>query len=577
MAEIKQVFQVTSVPGIRRDGTVLDGDNYTDGQWVRFQRGRPKKMGGYREITDSLTGPVRLSFVWSRGYINTIYSFSQAKVEMLQVDQNGVGSAVYDRTPVGFVDNVDNVWSGGLMYDDAVGSKGTIVVAVATQSLSNIDDDTPRQVYWGTTDTTTPLQALGSLQVSGGVVCIAPYLVYFGSDGLVGWSDVNQPQVLNSGDAGSDRVTGSKIVTALPVRGGNGPSALLWSLDSLISMQWVGGSAVFRFTTISSQTSILSQNSIIEYDGVYYWAGIDRFLVYAGGQVQELPNQNNLNWFYDNLNYNARQKVWAMKVPRFGEIWWFYPRGDAEECTHAVIYNVREKTWYDVELPRSCGYYSQVFRYPVMISSEANDSKQRLTATVTSGSLNEGDSIRGLSSNTSAVIYRKLSATQFIVNLVNSQEFTVGETLSNQTVSGSATLSAVEGLYSVFTHEIGTNAVFSDNELPIRSFFETADFGLPTGGAQQNQIQGVNRWTRLVRVEPDFLLSGSLTLNVIGREFAQGDDTESRDYVLQPGQTRVDMREQARQIRLRFTSDELGGHYEAGRIMLHTEPGDVRS
>ena len=102
----------------------------------------------------------------------------------------------------------------------------------------------------------------------------------------------------------------------------------------------------------------MSSQCVIEYDGIYYWCGVDRFLMF-NGVVREVPNSLNLNWFYDNLNFNQRQKVFAVKVPRWGEIWWCYPRGNATECTHAVIYNVRENTWYDCELPndgRSAGF-----------------------------------------------------------------------------------------------------------------------------------------------------------------------------------------------------------------------------
>ena len=40
------VVQIRSLPGIKRDGTRFDGEFYPDGQWVRFQRGLPRKMGG---------------------------------------------------------------------------------------------------------------------------------------------------------------------------------------------------------------------------------------------------------------------------------------------------------------------------------------------------------------------------------------------------------------------------------------------------------------------------------------------------------------------------------------------------
>ena len=34
-----QTAVLKSSPGIKRDGTKFEGDNYTDGQWVRWQRG----------------------------------------------------------------------------------------------------------------------------------------------------------------------------------------------------------------------------------------------------------------------------------------------------------------------------------------------------------------------------------------------------------------------------------------------------------------------------------------------------------------------------------------------------------
>ena len=44
-----------SEPGIKRDGTKFDGNFYTDGQWVRWQRGLPRKIGGYKATQKYLT------------------------------------------------------------------------------------------------------------------------------------------------------------------------------------------------------------------------------------------------------------------------------------------------------------------------------------------------------------------------------------------------------------------------------------------------------------------------------------------------------------------------------------------
>ena len=121
MAEITKLNQITTAPGIRRDGTNLDSDFYTAGQWVRFQRGKPKKMGGYRQISNALSGPIRAVLVWSRGLLNSLYSFSYARIEMLLMTNEGAGSTLYDRTPVGFVANENYLWTGDTMFDGAVG------------------------------------------------------------------------------------------------------------------------------------------------------------------------------------------------------------------------------------------------------------------------------------------------------------------------------------------------------------------------------------------------------------------------------------------------------------------------
>lgn len=575
MAEIVNLFQIVSTPGIRRDGTLLDSDHFGDGQWVRFQRGRPKKMGGFREISGELTGPVRATQMWSRGLIHSLYSFSSSRVEILQVDRNGVGNSIYDITPAGHVDNPEVMWSVDNMYDDAVGSKSTIIVAVPTRSLSNIDDPTANQVYYGVAGTTNQMVPIPGLTCSGGIVCIAPYLVYYGSDGLVGWSDVNQPQTLNSGDAGTARVTGAKVVKALPMKTSSGPGAILLSLDSVILMQYVGGNAIFRFTTVSSQSSVLSPNSMVEYDGKYYWIGVDRFLGCAGGQVMELPNSENINWFFDNLNWAHSQKVWAMKVPRYGEIWWFYPRGSATECTHAIIYNVRENCWYDCELARGSGYYSQVFRFPMMVSSTARGGVIRAQITASSGSFQSSDSLMGVTSGATFTVlkvetnnYYQLSVQQGGVSPV------LGEGISNLSRPGSGTLILTKGLYSAFSHEWGFDAVYPDRTVAIPSFIETSDFGLPTGGTNVGQDRGANRNTRIIRVEPDFLQSGRMTFTVRGRKHPADHDVISEEFEFLPETSVVDLREQRRLIRLRFESNCRGGNYEMGRTILHLEPGD---
>lgn len=507
----EMVYSLMPQPGVRRDGTFVDGAHCSDGQWVRFQRGRAKKMGGYRRVTDALLGPVRKFLLWSRKDLNACVSFSEGAIETLLVDNNFIGNDINDRTPVsGFVSDPRNMWTADSQYDDAVSSQGAIIVAHCNQNLTNIDEDSATKPFWALASSVDSIFATitDAPEVSGGVFCIAPYTILYGSDGAVHWSDANQPQVwagsTNPGDAGSDRITGSKIIAGLPLRSGQ-LSGILWSQDSVLRMDYVGGTAVWRFSTLSTQSSIIAQNSVIEYDGTYFWIGADRFL-YFDTSVKELPNDMNQNWFFDNLNYSQRQKIWATKVPRFGEIWWFYPRGEATECSHAVIFNTRLKTWYDIELPRSAGFYAQILNSPAWIGSSAEPSDA----------------------------------------------------------------------YGLYQHEVGRNAIVGDNETAICSFYTTQNFGFPTGGVSES-AQGLSRYTRLTRVEPDFVQEGSMTCSVVGKEFAQGAMDPETAYVFTPDDGKIDMREQRRHVALKFESNTLNGFFEAGKVIIHTEPGDNRS
>jgi hypothetical protein len=207
----------------------------------------------------------------------------------------------------------------------------------------------------------------------GGIVTVGPYLFRYGSNGLIANGDINNPSLVATGDANEANPVGTKVVKGLPVRGGGqSPSALFWSLDSVVKVSFVGGTLLFQYDIVTSQSSVLSGASIIEYDGTYYWLGIDRALMLAGGQVREIPNAFNNQWFFDNLNWEYREKVWASKVPRYGEIWWFFPKGDSTICNHAIVYNVRENYWFDTPIERSAGYYAQTFKNPVWGTEEGS-------------------------------------------------------------------------------------------------------------------------------------------------------------------------------------------------------------
>lgn len=376
MAE--QLFTFISQPGVRRDGTELESPFYADGVWVRWQRGKPRKMGGYRATSLQANGPVRHVVVDSRnGQINAHY-FSPWGIQRQAISATGAAGALDDRTPTVFAANNAYTWSHGFMYS-ALGSPYTALIACSTPDGDAIDSDTPGNIYIGDANKGDPMTVLqdgsGAVTTSGGIVVLQPFLFKYGSNGLIQNTKPNDLSVTAWDPAGGSmanaaNVSGTKVIYGAPVRGGQAsPAGLFWSLDSLIRVTFVGGTVKFNYDPLATPASPLSKRAIVEFDGKFIWPAIDRFLIYTG-VVQEVPNDMNQNWFFDNLNYAARNKVWGTKIQRFGEIWWFYPRGNSTECTDAIIFNYRENTWYDAKLMRSAGDKAGTFKYPVWCGPE---------------------------------------------------------------------------------------------------------------------------------------------------------------------------------------------------------------
>ena len=746
---VKKVFTIDTLPGVQRDGTVFDMNFYTDALWVRFQRGRPRKIGGYRAITSDAHGYSRGLYVNSVDGNNQVFNGYNNGLEVVNIDNSGIGAGINQinlgapiltlgtKTPgsgytngtytgvsltggtgsgakativvagnivttvtvttfgnyylVGdvlsataasiggtgagfsvpiattngkFIPSDLNLWQFDSMFDSQ-GSGNQLLLAHPGQNLAQIDAIVNTSVFAGDisgtnmaplADTSGATPSGDLIEVSGGVVVLHPYIFVYGDNGLIKNCVAGNAYDWNGPDANETNVASTKIVKGLPVRGGsNAPSGLFWALDSLIRVSYtpttvtVAGTPqtfYWRYDIISSQSSILSSQCVIEYDGIYYWIGVDRFLLY-NGVVKEIKNTFNQNYFFDNLNYQQRQKVYANKVPRFGEIWWFFPSGDSEECNDCIIYNVREDVWYDaggaLGAYRTAGFFSQVFHYPinagatlstqeilfaasiattsasaVMTMSPVNtiavgqlivatgvpssttistivSNSASTTATGSSGAstiavtsatgILRNQLVTGAGIGTGATVV-SIVGTTVTLSVVNSGAVSgsIGFSGSTVTMSAAATATAIvsanfesiAGRVTLWQHEIGTDQVIFETSDAIDSFFETSDLGFVAGGPAQTAPVGDNFWVNLERVEPDFIQSGTMTFQVTGRPYAQSNDVTSDPYEFEPTTGKIDMRQQRREIRLRFRSNVSGGNYQMGKVLLSVTLGDSR-
>jgi hypothetical protein len=556
---------------------------YVDGTWVRFQNGRPRKIGGYKGIFLNAPSISRGMTMQSQEGLNYVYSGFNDSVQQWQTDNDdGVGSGPTAITLNNFTANDNNLWQFDIGYDSG-GSGALQIVAHPGRNLSYIDNTVNTPVLTGSfpsgtlsqvgvftatgtlsgtvftiaqgnykigigqtvtgaslganttvvsasvagTVTTVILSAGGgsgtqtltfnnNISVSGGACMLYPYLFVYGNNGLIQNSSAGDFTNWVSADSNQNTVSSTKVVKGMALRGGTtSPAGLFWSLDQVTRVTYspttVGTSTLYwRYDIISTSTSILSAQSPVEYDGIIYWIAVDRFMLY-NGVVQEIPNNTNLNYFFDNVNFAYRNKVWGTKIPRWGEIWWFYPHGDSTECNNAIIYNVRTNTWYDAGFAeganRSAGVFSEVFKYPIWAENQTN----------------------------------------------------------------------LEGNTTIWQHEIGTDRILLNSVTAVESMIETNSIGWVGGGPGQRSIQGVNRWIRIERFEPDFVQSGNMQLVITGKGYADDVDDPSQPFTFAPDTLKIDLKLQRREMRLRLISNEAGGNYFMGNCLISVDLGDERS
>jgi hypothetical protein len=293
-------------------------------------------------------------------------------------------------------------------------------------------------------------------------------------------------------------------------------------------------------------------------------------------------------------------------VPRFNEIWFFYPRGTNTECSDAIIYNVKDNIWYDagsaIGARRSCGYTTEIFPNPIWCGwdYQVEYSEAYTTIQQPSGEPPIDPSyqfyVRGNVTPTFSP-GSNLSFTNNIDPTQQNQFFTVSEaefifnsntqslggvtlvTLSTPTplpIDVNEDVFSIDNGYIVWQQEFGKSAISQNEVLAIPSSITTCDISWVGGDPSQDTMSGINRRMHLRRVEPDFLQNGKMTMEVLGRKFARGDVEVDGPYDFYPETGKIDLRVEHREMRLKFNSNDVDGDFEMGRVLITAELGDER-
>lgn len=538
------VIPILSKPGIQRDGTPFASENYIDGQWCRFYMGKPRKIGGYKLIDPGTGEVMRSLFDVPQPNQIILYMGRASSLHYNIFDLNGDGEGEVDVTPKGYIPVPEKIWDFDLFTTTTDPNTKAYIVASAIPNGHDNSNEINGDVYYGIPDISNPsllsapLQKIdpgidqktglpnADVEVSGGVVFASPFMVVYGNNGLIRWSEAGRisgnlpdPEPSNPNtdkgawpDSNTLVIANTKVIQGFTNRGSVNPQILFWTLSSVINVTYTA-LGTFGSSVIEQNITVMSPRSIVQYNQQFFWIGIDQFYMY-NGIVQRLDNTMSTDWFFQHINLSQRAKVWGMALPQYKEIWWFYPRDAAIECNAVVIYNLELNTWYDSVLSRAAGLSPGIFPRPLMSDAASMDRVGR----------------------------------------------------------------GVQHTYGLWMHEYGVDQVIGEQRLAIPSWFETHMMTLFDHQPDKNRL------IRSRRIEPDFQQPNGthMTVTVHNRMFPSdslenGNMRQVGPYPFGPDTQKIDdVNSQGRLMSFVFESNEAGGDYQAGKTLLDFDVGDVR-
>lgn len=373
------------LPGIITDETTYaTPGSWANGSNIRFWRGRPQTIGGWKSYLDPVDGVCRSVLAWTDflGQPNIAFGTTTS----LSLIKSG---ETYDITPVGLdAGEIDTVYFDGGYGSGGYGMGGYGVgqteATARTWSFANrgetlMANPSEGPIYWWQNDPSTEAEILAGAPTSVNRMTVASTLqvIAFGCADLSG---VYNPMLIR-GSAVSDPTewTPSSSSTAFeaPVLSGGGmiidgrvfgDGLIVWT-DEALFIGTYGGATDWRFDRIASGCGLAAPQAAIVVNQTAYWLTPDmRIYGYTyGGAPAEIPFTISRE-FQENIDRDQLAKVVFTQVSRFGEVWLFYPdKRDGNENSRHLILNVGDQAWSKGDVARTAAIDSGTLDYPLMV------------------------------------------------------------------------------------------------------------------------------------------------------------------------------------------------------------------
>lgn len=379
------MFPIQIPPGVMRNSTeYATGGRWYDANLVRFYAGQARPLGGWTKVTASaLSGKCREILSW-RTNTDAKWVALGTSQKLYATKLNGT---VYDITPAGFTPGSDDIVEGA---GYGVGSYGEGLYGTARTTpvvlpLSVWHLDTwgeylvgcmrgDGKLYEWTLSGASPAAVIANAPTGciGVMVSEERHLIALGAGSnprKVQWSHKENNTLWTPGpltEAGSFELqTKGVIQRGLRVRGQN---LILTDVDAH-TVDHVGYPLVYGRTRVGTDCGVIGPAAAAGVESFGVWMGQQGFWIYEGSGVRALPSDVQ-DYVFTRINRAAAAKTRAGHNGTFGEVWWFYPSGNATEPNSYVIWNYRENHWTIGELARTAWIDTGAFPYPLAAGTD---------------------------------------------------------------------------------------------------------------------------------------------------------------------------------------------------------------
>jgi hypothetical protein len=368
--------------GITLDSTAYSAGTYISGENIRFDNLGIRKIGGWEKLFDGDSDIIRGMYITNFQTYLRIFLFKNTQI--LQVDivpQTNTIISVVNRTPPGWIipgpndpDYTFSVDQWTLYSSTPVLSVQSQLFFVPLQNSRDLGTLTESVVYYGDVNSSAPFQELidsttsSPVTTSGGLMVFESYLMVYGNEGIMKWSNFNDPTTWT--ETAFLPISATKLVAAKK----NLNTILVWSLSQLLQVNFEPGNGTippsFTYSVRCPSITIMSAQSIVQANNnLFYWIGMNTFYVYSG-QLNFLKNDFNKNYFFKNVNRNEAGKIFGIYIENFNEIWWSFPEKESTECNKINLLNLEMGTWNINTIGRSCGQVTSLLKTPLLASSQ---------------------------------------------------------------------------------------------------------------------------------------------------------------------------------------------------------------